>query len=326
VKLLIAKNRSIPKEIKIYEAIIRRLPPNHPRKAEFENKLSRKRAGYKGEKELDYHISQINHSRFTILHDLRIPYNDTHFQIDTLFISNSLMIPIDSKYYAGTLEFHPEFNQMIQYWNGNEKVYPDPILQTKIQARQLDAFLKSHQFTPPPSEPLVAITNSQALIKNPTQNQEVRQRVFKSPGIYYKISPYLEKYQKEVFTNQDIKKMVRLLLKKNTPFLPDLKELPFSDIQKGVECPSCNAFGMERFHGQWGCRSCGHTSKDAHFAALKDYFLIHGQLITNGQFRDFLGISSIHQARRLLSQLDLIITGEKKGRIYAPGKSFPLWD
>lgn len=306
----------------MYEAIIRRLPANHPRKAEFENKLSRKKAGYKGEKELDYHISQINHSSFTILHDIRIPYNDTHFQIDTLFISNSLMIPIDSKYYAGTLEFYPEFNQMIQYLNGNEKVYPDPILQTKIQGRQLEAFLRSHQFSPPPFEPLVAITNSQALIKNPTQNKEVSSRVFKSPGILYKIRPYLEKYQEEVLTDQDIKKIVKLLLRKHSPYLPDLTELPYSDFQKGVECPACNTIGMEKFHSLWGCKKCGHTSKDAHVAALKDYFLINGQSITNRQFRDFLGIPSIHQARRLLSQLDLIITGEKKGRVYTPGKNF----
>lgn len=323
---MIVKNRSIPKEIKIYEAIIRRLPVNHPRKAEFENKLSRKRAGYKGEKELDYHISQINHSQFTILHDIRIPYNDTHFQIDTLFISKSLIIPIDSKYYAGTLEFHPEFNQMIQYYNGNEKVYPDPILQTKIQARQLKAFLKSNQISPPPFEPLVAITNSQALIKNPTLNKEVSQRVFKSPAIFYKINPYLEKYQKEIFTEQDIKKTVKLLLRKHTPYLPDIKELPVSDFLKGVECPACNTIGMERFHSLWGCRKCGFTSKDAHIAALKDYFLINGPSITNGQFREFLGISSIHLARRLLSKMDLNISGELKGRTYKPGKSFSLWD
>ncbi|WP_213372149.1 nuclease-related domain-containing protein [Mesobacillus boroniphilus] len=325
---MIAKDRSIPKEIKIYEAIVRRLSVNHPRKVEFENKLFRKRAGYKGEKELDYHITQINHSKFTILHDIRIPHNDTHFQIDTLFISNSLMIPIDSKYYAGTLEFHPEFNQMIQYLNGSEKVYPDPILQTKIQARQLKAFLKSHQFFSPPLEPLVAITNSQALIKNPTQNKEVSQRVFKSPGIFYKINPYLEKYQKEIISDQEIKKVVKLLLKKNNPYIPDLKilNLPYGELQKGVECPACNTIGMEKFHSLWGCKKCGHTSKDAHVAALKDYFLINGQSITNGQFRDFLGISSVHQARRMLSQLDLNISGEKKGRVYTPGKRFPLWD
>jgi hypothetical protein len=328
VKLLIAKNRSIPIEIEIYEAIIRRLPVNHPRKAEFENKLSRKRAGYKGEKELDYHISQIDHSKFTILHDIRIPFNDTHFQIDSILISSSLIIPIDSKYYAGTLEFYPEFNQMIQYLNDNEKVYPDPVLQTKIQARQLKAFLISHQYSPPPLEPFVAITHSQAIIKNPTQNKEVSERVFKSPGIFYKITPYLERYQKEELSSQDIKKIVKLLMKKHTPYLPDLKalNLSYGDIQKGVECPACKTIGMERFHSLWGCKRCGHTSKDAHVAALKDFFLINGQSITNGQFRDFLGISSIHQARRMLSQLDLKITGEKKGRVYTPDKNFLLWN
>ncbi|WP_214907850.1 nuclease-related domain-containing protein [Bacillus sp. ISL-55] len=325
---MIAKKRSMPKEVKVYEAIVRRLPLNHPRKAEFENKLSRKRAGFKGEKELDYHISQIDHSKLTILHDLRIPFNDTHFQIDSLLISNSLIIPIDSKYYAGTLEFYPEFNQMIQYLNDNEKVYPDPVLQTKIQARQLKAFLISHQYSPPPLEPFVAITHSQAIIKNPTQSKEISQRVFKSPGIFYKINPYLERYQKEIISDQEAKKIVKLLLKKHKPYIPDLKTLNIShvDIQKGVECPSCNTIGMEKFHSLWGCKRCGHTSKDAHVAALKDYFLINGQTITNGQFRDFLGISSIHQARRMLSQLDLNISGEKKGRVYTPGKSFPLWD
>ena len=325
---MIAKNRSIPREIKIYEAIIRRFPLNHPRKAEFENKLSRKRAGYKGEKELDYHISQINHSKLTILHDLRIPFNDTHFQIDSLLISNSLIIPIDSKYYAGTLEFYPEFNQMIQYLNGIEKAYLDPILQTKTQARQLNGFLVSHHFAPLPFEPLVAITHSQAFIKNPTQNKEVSQRIFKSPGIFYKITPYLEKYQQEILSDQDMKKIVKLLLKKNTPYLPDLKALtlPYGEMRKGVECPVCTTFGMDRIHGNWVCKQCGYISKDAHVLALKDYFLIYGPSITNSHFSDFLNISSIHQAKRLLSSMNLDTIGSKKGRVYTPGKSFPLWD
>ncbi|WP_170169126.1 NERD domain-containing protein [Mesobacillus subterraneus] len=324
---MIIKNRSIPKEIRVYEAIVRRFPANHPRKAEFENKLSRKRAGYKGEKELDYHISQIDHYNLTILHDLRIPYNGTHFQIDSLLLSNSLIIPIDSKYYAGTLEFYPEFNQMIQYLNGFEKAYLDPILQAKTQARQLQAFLKSQQFSPPPFEPLVAITYSQALIKNPTQNKEVSQRVFKTPGIFYKLSPYLEKYQKEILTDQDVKKIARLLMRKNTPYLPDLKAMnpPFDELQTGVECPSCHTLGMERIHGVWGCRKCGHLSKDAHINALKDYYLIYGPSITNKQFRDFLQLSSIHQAKRLLLSMDLDSSGTKKGRVYKPGKNFDLW-
>lgn len=328
VKLLIIKNRPIPKEIRVYQAIIRRFPVNHPRKAEFENKLSRKRAGYKGEKELDYHISQIDHSKLTILHDLRIPFNGTHFQIDSLLLSNSLFIPIDSKYYAGTLEFYPEFNQMIQYLNGIEKAYLDPILQAKTQARQLKAFLKSQQFSPPPFEPLVAITYSQALIKNPTDNKEVSQRVFKSPGVFFKISPYLKKYRNEILTDQDVKKIAKLLMRKNTAYLPDLKamNLPFDELQTGVECSSCNTLGMERIHGVWACKKCGHLSKDAHINALKDYYLIYGPSITNRQFRDFLNISSIHQSKRLLSSIDLESVGSKKGRVYTPGKNFDLWN
>jgi len=325
---LIVKKRTVPREMTIYEAIVRRFPINHPRKAEFERKLSRKRAGYKGEKELDYHISQIDHAKYTIIEDIRIPHNNTHFQIDSLLISNSFIIPIESKNYAGTLEFHPDFQYLIQNLNGVEKVYGDPILQAKTQANQLKSFLISNQFSPPPFEPLVAITNLQAIIKNPTQSKEVSHRVFKSPAIFYKTNPIQEKYQIPYLSEKEIKKIVKLLLKKHTPFIPDIKamDLPYGDMLKGVECPSCHTFGMEKIHGYWGCKHCGHISKDAHLSALKDYFLIYGPTITNSQFREYLGISSVDQAKRMLSAMGLESTGSTKGRIYTPGENFQLWE
>ncbi|MBT2679727.1 NERD domain-containing protein [Bacillus sp. ISL-35] len=325
---MIEKKREFPKEITILKVILKRFTLNHQRQIELENKLSRKLAGYKGEKELDYYLSQIDHTNLKILHDLRIPHNNTHFQIDSLLISNTFLLPIDSKNYAGVLDFNPEFNYLLQTLNGFEKVYQDPILQTKIQASQLKSFLMKNQFSPPPIEFLVSVSNSQAIIRNPANSTEVANRVCKTPAVSYKIQSISEKYNKEYLSQKEVKKIVKLLLKSHVPYIPDIQSmnLPMDKIQIGVQCPDCGLLGMEKIHGSWVCKQCGHLSKDAHIAALKDYFLIFGPHITSRQFSNFLNIPSIHQAKRLLTSMELDISGSKKGTVYRPKKDFPLWD
>jgi len=69
---VIAKYRTIPMEILIYEAITRRLPDHHPRKPEFLSKLNRWKAGYKGEKEVDYFLMWAFVSLFALLIGWRI--------------------------------------------------------------------------------------------------------------------------------------------------------------------------------------------------------------------------------------------------------------
>ncbi len=327
---MIEKNRDFPREITVLKTILRRFTLNPQLQSELESKLSRKLAGYKGEKELDYHLSQFDHTEFYILHDLRIPHNNTHFQIDSLLISNTFILVIDSKNYAGILDFYPEFNYLLQTLNGIEKVYPDPILQTRTQASQLKSFLIKNHFSPPPIEFLVSISNSQAIIRNqnPGNSQEVKMRVCKTPAVAYKIQSFNDKYHNEVLSTKEIKKITKLLLKSHEPYIPDISSmnLPMDQIQKGVQCPGCHQIGMKKIHGNWVCDKCGHLSKDAHIDALRDFFIIYGPAITSRQFSDFLNISSIHQSKRLLSSMELDSIGTKKGRVYKPGKSFPLWD
>ncbi|MBT2661999.1 NERD domain-containing protein [Bacillus sp. ISL-45] len=325
---MIEKNRDFPREITVLKTILKRFSLNPQLKSELESKLSRKLAGYKGEKELDYHLSQFDHTKFYILHDLRIPHKNTHFQIDSLLISDNFMLIIDSKNYAGTLDFYPEFNYLLQTWNGIEKVYPDPILQTRTQASQLKSFLIKNHFSPPPIEFLVSISNSQAIIRNPGNNQEVKMRVCKTPAVAYKIQSFNDKYHNEVLSTKEIRKITKLLLKSHEPYIPDISSmnLPMDQVQKGVQCPECRQIGMKKIYGNWVCKKCGHLSKDAHIDGLNDFFIIYGPAITSRQFSNFLNISSIHQSKRLLSALDLDSAGSTKGKIYTPGKNFHLWE
>jgi hypothetical protein len=321
---LIGKVREFPKEIMILEAIVRRFPADDYRKTDFEKKLYRKLAGYKGEKTLDYHLSQIDHSEMLILQDLRIPINGTFFQLDTLIITPHFLLNTDSKNYAGTLIFLPEFNQLIRVQNDIEEVFSDPILQARIQASQLKAFLKKHHIDPPPVEYLVAISNSQAMIKNPDHDPDVSYRVFRSSSVAYKIPQIYQKYPKAVISKKDMKKFSRHLIKANEPLIPTYKtmDIPLNQMTQGVQCPVCEIFGMDYHQGNWTCKSCGHVSKDAHVQALKDYFLIYGPSITNRQFRDFTNIKSTTTAKRLLSSMNLLYNGTNKGRTYSPPKNF----
>lgn len=321
---MIGKEREFPREIMVLEAIVRRFPPDDPKKGEFEKKLYRKLAGFKGERTLDYFLAQMDHSEMLILNDLRIPINDTHFQIDTLIITPYFFLNIDAKNFAGTLIFLPEFNQLIRIHNDVEEVFSDPILQARIQASQLKAFLRKHHIDPPPIEYFVSISNSQSLIKNPTNDPEVSYRVFRSPSVAFKISPFYQKYTRSFLAKNEMKKIARLLIKSNEPLIldPNTMNLPLDRMLKGVQCPICEEFGMTYLKGKWLCKGCGNKSADAHIQALRDYFLIYGPSITNKQFREFLMIESTSTGKRLLLSMNLHFIGINKGRIYSPAKSF----
>lgn len=121
-----------------------------------------------------------------------------------------------------------------------------------------------------------------------------------------------------------MKKIARHLIKAHEPLIPDPKSmnLPFDKMVKGVQCPACEAFGMDYHQGKWTCKECGHKTADAHTQALKDFFLIYGPTITSKQFRDFMKIKSSSTAKRILLSMDLVFIGTYKGRSYSPGKRF----
>ena len=317
---MIAKTRTIPLEILIFEAVLTRMPPDHPRKTEFHTKLIKRRAGYKGERELDYHLAQLPEQDFTIIQDLRLPHKNTFFQLDNLLLGPSFFLNLESKYFSGALEFDQEFDQMIRTINDTQEAYLNPILQAKIQISRFRTWLAEHQFTPPPIEYFVTITNQQSIIKNPAHNKEVSYRVCRSARIPFKIDDIKNKYKNDVFPKKEIKKLTRLLIKSHEPLIPNMKSLnlPLADLLTGIQCPKCAAFRMERTYGTWYCKACGHTSKDAHIAAIRDYFLLFNPSITNPQLRKFLHIDSADLATRILNSMNLTVEGTTKKRIYSP--------
>lgn len=83
-------------------------------------------------------------------------------------------------------------------------------------------------------------------------------------------------------------------------------------------CQRCNfQVQMKFYHGDFICPKC--SLKDDGkllYEALNDYHLLLGEWITNKELREFLGITSLYAARRLLKKLDFSFEGENKGRKY----------
>ena len=75
---MIIKHRSIPRKILTLEALLRRSLSSEPKRKEFDEELSRTRAGIYGEKSLDYILSYLSENEYLILQDIRLsnpPYS-----------------------------------------------------------------------------------------------------------------------------------------------------------------------------------------------------------------------------------------------------------
>ncbi|MCM3574094.1 NERD domain-containing protein [Mesobacillus subterraneus] len=304
---MIVKRRIFPLRIKINDAIQRRLPVNHPKLPEVLQDSMKIRAGHKGEEALDYYTSLLHEDEFHIFQGLRLKTGQSHFQIDSLLLSPSFALIIDSKNMAGILTFHSHFNQMERTFNDKTDIYEDPILQVKRHRLLLIKWLKDHSFPQIPIEYLVFSSNPATALRNPSNDQEVYQRVCPPGKIIFKIEEFISRYKKELLSIKEFKRLSKLLLKSDIPAGSHLHQFKIdsSEYLTGVQCPSCSKYAMEWYSGTWNCPLCRRTAKNAHNQALGDYFLLINDTITNQQLRKFLHIHSPKLATKLLSKSNL---------------------
>lgn len=315
---MIVKRRKFPLRIKINDAILRRLPVNHPILPEVIQDSIKTRSGHKGEETLDYYTSLLHEDEFHIFQGIRLNSGQTHFQIDSLLLSPSFALIIDAKNMVGTLTFQSPFNQMERTFNDKTDTYEDPILQVKRHRLLLMKWLKDHHFPQIPIEYLVFSSNPSTALKNPYNDEEVYLRVCPSGKIIFKIEEFKSKYKKEFLSEKELKKLSRHLLKSDVPpgaHLHQFKISPFEYLT-GVQCPSCSKYAMERYSGTWNCTHCGSASKDAHQQAIEDYFYLINDTISNKQFREFLHIHSPKTATTLLSKSTLKCHGTTRRSYY----------
>lgn len=314
--------RSIPLIIKKEEALLRRLLVNHRNKKEIRDNLRKAWTGFRGEVNLDYHLSFLPEKEYIIFHDVRLNNSERHFQIDTLILTPYFILIIESKNYFGTLFFDQISKQLIRTYQNQENGFSDPIMQVKRQNRNLEMWIKEQRIKSCPIEYLIAIGSPSTIIKTNPGREQIFERVLHAEHVPEKIKELEANYKEKCLSPYLIQKMSQIIRQQQHPQSINIFEkynIHPSEILQGVICPSCQTPPMIRIHSNWYCRKCKTTSKNAHEEAINDYLFLYNSM-TNKQCREFLNIPSINVCTFLLQNMNLPSIGQGKSKIYFPPK------
>ncbi|RDU35951.1 NERD domain-containing protein [Neobacillus piezotolerans] len=316
---MIALERAIPLIILMLEALLRRLPNGHPKRKEVEESLRTQKAGYNGEKSVDYYLNFLDQGKFMIFKGLRLKNNGFFFQIDTLLITPFFALILEIKNWGGDIHFDKNFCQVFQEKDGKTTVYTNPISQARLQTLRLREWLKNHNFPDIPIEFLVVMSNNSSRLKADPGYYEVFKKVIHEIRLVEKVSEIEKQHKKEFFSINELKKLKKNVLAKHTPYRPDiLKNFSISTIEilPGILCSTCLSYSMKIHYGKCHCVHCGYVSYTAHLEAVRDYFLLISPSLTNSEMRRFLKLENDKQAYNILNSMNLPFTGTKRGRVY----------
>ncbi|PAE41223.1 nuclease-related domain-containing protein [Bacillus sp. 7884-1] len=318
------KNLTVPIPLLQAEALERRLKKTHDKLPEIKTKIRILKSGYNGEKEINYQLGQIPHHKYHIFHDLRLPIGKAYFQIDALLLSPNILMNLEGKNHSGKITI--EKNQMIQESFDTREVYENPVSQANRHTLLMKYWLEINIVPKILIDNLVVFSRPSSEIIISPGYKESENKICKTHDLLKRIEEIEGNNKKVWMDEQDILKVSDLFLKKHTPKREDiltLFQIPDGDIITGVQCPTCLFIPMIYNRHKWICSACNCISKDAHLAAVNNYFLIYKTCFTNSEIRNFLNLPSTRAVSYFLSLLNLTRVGHTSDCVYHQPTQFP---
>ena len=302
------------------EALARRLSKNHPLLPKIHSSIEKRKAGYRGELNMDYHLTFLPPKRYSIVRDLHLT-DQFPFQIDTLLLSSQLIVILETKNIYGKLFFDKNSKQLIRKVDEVEDGFSNPTEQAKRQSFQFKNWLIKHKFPAIPIEYFATISNPQSIIKS--NDEKLFNHVCHSEHVVAKILLLEKSYSMIITDEKTIRKIRKTIIKENNPPKHNVLKswgISRTEIIHGVECTNCHRFPMKRNYSTWFCPYCMAVSKEAYIQAIKDYFLLIDSFITNKACREFLLLSSRRTSQRMLNSMNLLKKGSTKSVVYVERK------
>ncbi|MDQ0353086.1 ribosomal protein L37AE/L43A [Alkalibacillus filiformis] len=313
---MIVKEHEIPAKLLKLAAAHKCLFEHHPDYRQVETELYRERSGYAGELRVDYPLSKLDFPHF-ILHDLRLRLFQNFFQMDTLLLTERFVLILEVKNFTGIITINPTFNQLIQTVDGETHTYDDPVIQVEEQKQQQLQWLGFSSVHELPVETLVVMANPKATLD--ITSEKHRDYIIPISQLTQKIRDVSQKYREPIMpvdaTSRLAHKMKDHHNFKNYNIEKNFR-IHYDDYKRGAFCPNCKASIMIRMRRRWECRRCKHRSADAHVNALKDYYLLKGEEVTNREVRDFLRVESASLSKHFLKNADFETVGKTNTRKY----------
>ncbi|MFJ5790528.1 nuclease-related domain-containing protein [Lysinibacillus sp. NPDC093197] len=279
------------------QALVRRLHPSHPQFTTLQQELKNKEAGDFAEhyilKELEK-LPQLSDCH--IFHNVMLP-TVLPMQIDILVITSSGVIILEIKNIRGTVHFKNDPRQLIRTLDTGEiQVFTHPEIQLEQYIQAMHHVLNKHDIMIPIYGAIVF----------PFNNVEIHREGEGLPIVMGRELPmYLHKLlaKNKGIATTEITNIILSQLQHRKPYpLCRYYQIDPNALQRGVFCENCGHFGMEKLKRTWLCQRCQHRCTDAHVQALKDYYMLVGDTITNRDCREFLKIDSEYIAKRLLQK------------------------
>ncbi len=316
---MIVKSRNVPLKMQKLQALLHRLSEGHPARPEIEREYSWRKAGLKGELEIDYYISLLPEEDYLIFNGLRLPYGSKNFQIDALLLSSQYALLIEIKNLAGEYFYDQNSKQLIKTLNGKVEAKSDPIAQVKRQKYQFKRLLGKLLPNNFPLEHLAVISNQSSILTTNPGGEAIFKEIMFGESLIFRISEMESSHKKQLLSSTELKKVSDYLLECHQPLNQGILQqfaISWQDIIGGVRCPSCNYLSMDWKRGMWSCSTCNHRSKTAHINSIHDFVLLYNAPFKNSQIRLFLNIPTVWLTSRLLAKANLPSTGERRNRTY----------
>lgn len=303
----------------IYEALLRQLKENFWFNDKIIAGYKKEKAGYDGERAVDYTFSTFRRNDFVILRGLRLRNPPFYFQIDTLILTKKFICILEIKNYKGIFSYDSKQHQLTQNVNGRINSYKDPILQAEAQKNHLKTWLVHRGFFNIPIETLVVVAYPSTIVENVHQDASVYNKIIHTASLQLQIERLNNLYSKDSLTISSVKEIGRQLQQADEPLRTNiLQQLGFTEHHfiEGVLCTKCNQSPMKRLYKKWLCPECENADKKAHEQVIFDYFLIHRDTITNSQCQQILKIKSSRTPHTLLTGMGLRQSGNNRTRKY----------
>lgn len=279
------------------QALIMRLSSTHPMFEKFQQELKIKEVGDFGEryimKELQ-HFSQ-NHD-YHVLHNVILP-TALSMQIDILVITPKGLILLEIKNIKGHVQFKKDPRQLVRTnEKGDTTVFTHPEVQLEQYMQAMKQFLEAHQILMPIYGAIVFPFNNATIHRDGEGLPILMAKEL--PLYFHKLTG--EKYKQSV---NDVARIILSHVREREPFpLCEYYNIEVDALQKGIYCDNCGQYGMQKLKKGWHCQTCQHVNPHAHTRALRDYYMLVSDRITNRDFRYFMHIDSPYVAKRILQK------------------------
>lgn len=303
-------------DIVAHERLLVRLPEYHAEWGFVKEKLYQLESGFSGEVKVDEVLSEIPFTgEVRMLADISFEcFVNRYIQIDTLIVTRKAIFLLEIKNYAaGEVEFDDRSGKTVHTTDRHVKRYDCVVDQVDRHVQGLKGILRELRVELP-VYPMIVMANGGSIVERHPQNVVVK--YVKQLPRYMRL--VLEQLPEVAGVN--VERIYRALVARSykRPLRPLCQryKISYHDLRKGVLCRKCGNVVLKERGSTWTCQPCQLRQKDAAIDALKDWFYLVDNRLTNREAREFLGIGNVRIMSYLLKRSALQRHGELRHAYY----------